>query len=103
MTTNSEATEQFEVLLKDALHATIMDSVGVVTILDDDDAWITKQNTSLRINTSPNPFKDAFTIQLQGSNLKQPVSVRVYDVSGRMIEERENISIGQSLRLGESV
>ena len=95
-----ETTEQFEVRLTKARNATIQDSVGVVTI-PDDDAQITKQVASLRIQASPNPAADAFTIQLQGANYKQPVSVRVYDVNGKLLEERTNISLGQSLRLGD--
>jgi uncharacterized delta-60 repeat protein len=95
-----EATEQFEVRLTKARNATIMDSVGVVTI-PDDDAQITKGDASLRIQASPNPAIAAFTIQLQGTNYKHLASVRVYDVSGRLLEERKNISIGQSLRLGD--
>jgi uncharacterized delta-60 repeat protein len=95
-----EATEQFEVRLTKARNVTIMDSVGVVTI-QDDDARITKQNASLRIQASPNPAAAAFTIQLQSTNYKQPASVRVYDVSGKLLEERKNISIGQSLPLGD--
>jgi len=96
-----EVTEQLEILLTKAWNATIKDSIGVVTILDDDNALTTKQNTTLRINATPNPSSDAFTIQLQGSNLKQQVSIRVYDISGRLLEEKENISIGQSLHLGD--
>ena len=98
----SEGTEQFEIVLSNAHNATIQDSVGVVTIVDDDNALIIKQQgNSLHIQASPNPSANAFTIQLQGSNLKQPISMRVYDVHGRLIEERNSITIGQSLRLGD--
>jgi len=106
-----EATEQFKVRLTNADNAAIEDSIGVVSITDDDNALITnigadnalitKQSTSLRVNASPNPSPGAFTIQLLGTNLKQQVRIRVYDISGRLIEERMNISIGQSLRLGD--
>src|SRR5205085_11307415 len=83
-----EPTEQFEVILRDPLNATIKDSIGIVTITDDDkalmaaqastaqqnDAQVTRQqNSSLRILSSPNPAANAFTIQLQGNNVKQPV------------------------------
>jgi uncharacterized delta-60 repeat protein len=96
-----EGTEQFEVLLTKAYNSTLQDSIGVVTITDDDHALITKQSTSLRMNASPNPSTGTFTVQLQGSNVKQPVSIRVYDINGRLLEQREHISIGQSLRLGD--
>jgi uncharacterized delta-60 repeat protein len=111
-----EPTEQFEVILRNAQHATIKDSIGIVTITDDDKALVTaqastaqqnnaqvsrQQNSSLRILSSPNPSANAFTIQLQGNNVKQPVNIRVYDIKGRLLEERMNISIGQSLSLGD--
>jgi hypothetical protein len=95
-----EGPEQFEVVLTDALNATIRDSVGVVTIVDDD-APITKQKDSLRINASPNPFVSTTTIQLQGGNDKEPVSIRLYDMSGRIIEERSNISTRQRFQLAD--
>ncbi len=111
-----EPTEQFEVLLSNPQNATLLDSIGIVTIKDDDKALITAQastalhsdaqltgqeSTSLHIHASPNPSANAFTIQLQGTNVKQPVSIRVYDISGRLLEKREHISIGQSLHLGD--
>ncbi len=97
-----EPTEQFEVLLSNPSNATLKDSIGIVTIKDDDKALITAQastalhsdaqvtgqeSTSLHINASPNPSANAFTIQLQGTNLKQQVSIRVYDISGRLLEQ----------------
>ncbi len=111
-----EPTEQFEVLLSNPQNATLLDSIAIVTIKDDDKASITaqastalhsdaqltgQQSTSLHIHASPNPSANAFTIQLQGTNLKQQVSIRVYDITGRLLEERENISIGQILPLGD--
>ncbi len=94
--------KQFEILLTNAQNASIQDSIGVVTIIDDYSAPIAKQNTSLRIHISPNPSASSFTVQLQsGTNLKEPASIRVYDISGRMIEQKENISIGQSIHLGD--
>jgi uncharacterized delta-60 repeat protein len=104
-----EPTEQFEVLLSNACHATIKDSIAIVTIKDDDCSLIAAQantsslqekSTPLSISASPNPSADAFTIQLHSTDLKQQVSIRVYDVSGRLMEEREHISIGQVLHLG---
>jgi hypothetical protein len=105
-----EPTEQFEVILRYPQHATIKDSIGIVTIKDDDCTLTTMQqssgqekvqiSTALSITASPNPSAGAFTVQLHGSNLKQQVSIRVYDVSGRLMEEREHISIGQVLHLG---
>ncbi|TKK65384.1 T9SS type A sorting domain-containing protein [Ilyomonas limi] len=95
-----EGNEEFEIVFTNALHATIEDSIGIVTILDNDNILITKQSTSLHIITSSNPSADGFTLQLLGNNLKQPVSIWVYDVSGRLVEERKKLFIGQSLRLG---
>jgi uncharacterized delta-60 repeat protein len=105
-----EATEQFEVILRDPLNATIKDSIGIVTITDDDCNLVTSQqssgqekaqtSTALSITASPNPSAGAFTVQLHSSDPKQQVSIRVYDVSGRLLETRTNLSIGQILHLG---
>jgi hypothetical protein len=106
-----EATEQFEVILRDPLNATINDSIGIVTITDDDCTLTTMQqssgqekaqtSTALSITASPNPSAGAFTVQLHSSDPKQQVSIRVYDVSGRLMGERKHISIGQILHLGD--
>ena len=96
-----EGDEQFDIVLSDAHNASIQDRKGVVTIMDDDGAPIAKQSSSLHINVSPNPSTNVFTIQLQGSNIKEQASVRVYDVSGRLLEQRNSIFIEQSLRLGD--
>ncbi|TKK68951.1 T9SS type A sorting domain-containing protein [Ilyomonas limi] len=97
-----EDDERFEIVLTNARDAAIKDSIGIVTILDNDNALIAKQQSaSLHINVNPNPATNTFTLQLQGSNLKQPVTVRVYDVSGRLVEQKNNIAIGQSLRFGD--
>jgi uncharacterized delta-60 repeat protein len=104
-----ESTEQFEVHLSSPQHATIKDSIGVVTIIDDDktvtlnedNALAAKQSTSLSIIAGPNPSADAFDIQLHSSDLKQLVSIRIYDVNGRLLEVREHLSIGQRLHLGD--
>jgi uncharacterized delta-60 repeat protein len=96
-----ESTEQFEVLLTKAYNATIQDSVAAVTITDND-ALITKQeSTSLHINVNPNPSAGTFTVHLLGTDYKQPVTLRVFDVLGRLIEERKNAGIGQRFRLGD--
>ena len=39
-----EGTEQFEIVLTKALYASIQDSIALVTIPDNDDAVITKQD-----------------------------------------------------------
>lgn len=96
-----EAAEQFEVLLTRSVNATIKDSAGIVTIIDDDAALIAKQNASLRVNAIPNPSANAFTVRMAGLNVTQPVNIRVYDITGRLIEERIKIGIGQMVRLGD--
>ena len=107
-----EPTEQFELHLSNPQNATIKDSIAVITIKDDDCSMIAAQtssssqqaaqlSTSLNITAGPNPSADAFTILLHGGDQIQPVSIRVYDVSGRLLEQREHLSIGQSLRLGD--
>jgi uncharacterized delta-60 repeat protein len=106
-----EPTEQFEMVLRNPQNATINDSIGIVTITDDDCTLTTIQqssgqekaqiSTALSITASPNPSADAFTIQLHSSDLKQQVSIRVYETGGKLLERREHLSIGQILHLGD--
>jgi len=94
----SEPTEQFGLRLSNACSATLRDSISIVTI-QDDDTLVISQNPSLHLTAGPNPFADAFTFQLQGSTTLS-ATIRVYNLNGRLIEQRDHLSTGQSLRLG---
>jgi N-acetylneuraminic acid mutarotase len=107
--TIKENIEQFQIQLKDPLYAGIKDGIGVVTIIDDDGstAEITtqpsqplEQSTSLRLQAFPNISEHAFTLKIEGSDEKSPVSMRVYDMSGRLMEAKTNLNIGQSIQIG---
>jgi len=111
-----ESIEQFQIQLKDPLYAGIKDSIGVVTIIDDDglaaestmqqsqsmqSSQPKEQSTSLRLQAFPNISGHAFTLKIEGSDEKSPVSMRVYDMSGRLMEVKANLNIGQSIQIGE--
>ncbi|WP_018614375.1 Calx-beta domain-containing protein [Segetibacter koreensis] len=94
-----ENNEQFAVLLTSSWNAAIKDSVAVVTIMDDD-TLVTGDDSSFHISVSPNPSNGAFAVQVQGHDYNQPLIVRVFDMSGRLIEQRTDTTLGQRFRLG---
>jgi hypothetical protein len=55
----------------------------------------------LEIAVHPNPTSSNYTIVVNSSNKKDRIMLQVYDVSGRMVEARNNINAGSTFRLGE--
>jgi len=55
----------------------------------------------LRVTASPNPSSTCFTLHISG-NPKEKITVTVTDAVGRILEQRSNLSNGQSLRLGDA-
>jgi uncharacterized repeat protein (TIGR03803 family) len=107
-----ESPENFTVNLSlnkpNAKKATISDGTGVVTILDGsgnrvstNNKDITALNQKLAIRALPNPSATYFTLVTQG-NIDQPISLNVYDMSGRLIETRYNLPANYSIPIGHS-
>lgn len=58
--------------------------------------------SELTISASPNPTTYSFNITVHSSNKNEKIAVRVVDVLGRAIENRNLINEGETFRLGES-
>ena len=48
----------------------------------------------------PNPTTSHFNVKLESSNITQPITLNVVDVSGKLIEVRKNLVAGQTFQLG---
>jgi hypothetical protein len=48
----------------------------------------------------PNPTTTHFNVKLESSNITQPMTLNVVDVSGKIIEVRKNLVAGQTFQLG---
>ncbi len=57
---------------------------------------------ALKAIASPNPTTTSFQITLKGGNPMQPVNMKVYNILGRQVEQRQNLQSGQSFRMGEN-
>jgi hypothetical protein len=108
--TVQENTEAFFVYLKDPINAGIADKKAVVTILDDDGLYVKSsnetelaggKNTALYIEVYPNPSRQTFNIKMHSSNNTGRVFIHVYDMSGKLVEERNNVNIMTSIQLGD--
>lgn len=56
---------------------------------------------ALKVTASPNPTTTSFLVSLKGGNPLQPVNMKVYNILGRQVEQRQNLQTGQSFRMGE--
>ena len=48
----------------------------------------------------PNPTTSHFNVKLESSNITQPITLNVVDVSGKLVEVRKNLVAGQTFQLG---
>jgi hypothetical protein len=107
-----ESPEKFTVKLSlnkaNAKKATISDNTGVVTILDGsgnslsaNKKDITGLNQKLTVRALPNPSATYFTLVTQG-NINLPISILVYDISGRIIETKYGLPANYSISIGHS-
>jgi hypothetical protein len=56
----------------------------------------------LSVIAYPNPSENQFTLKIESNNLKDKISVRVFDLYGRTIQTFTNLTAGQSLKIGEN-
>ena len=54
----------------------------------------------LTVKAYPNPSITQFTIQVKSDNIKDAISMKVYDIFGRVLETRTNLSAGQTIQIG---
>lgn len=57
---------------------------------------------ALKVIASPNPTASSFLITLKNGNPHQPVSLKVYSATGNIIEQRQQLQTGQSIRIGQN-
>ena len=55
------------------------------------------------VRVYPNPSTSYFTINIETSNTKDKISIRLIDVAGRVVEVRNNISGSQTLKMGNNL
>jgi hypothetical protein len=55
----------------------------------------------LKVTANPNPTTTHFWVTIKNGHPTQPVSMKVYSVSGGFIEQRLNLQSGQSFRIGQ--
>lgn len=59
------------------------------------------QVSSLITNLYPNPSAKYFTLTVKGSN-SEAIRIRVLDMQGQLIEQKDNLSPGQTFKFGDS-
>ncbi|TAL44402.1 MAG: CHRD domain-containing protein [Chitinophagaceae bacterium] len=61
------------------------------------------QEGNLYVSAFPNPSRSYFTVYIESNNITDKISVRLFDVNGRIVEVRNNVSGSQTLRLGNNL
>jgi hypothetical protein len=61
----------------------------------------TKPIEGLQVAAYPNPTSSNYTIQINAVNTKDRIKLQVFDVSGRIIETRNNVNAGSTFTLGD--
>ena len=58
---------------------------------------------STLVRVYPNPSTSYFTLNIETGNDKEKISVRLIDVTGRVMETRNNLSGSQVVRIGNNL
>jgi len=66
-----------------------------MVILNEND----EENITL-VRIYPNPSRSYFTVNIETTNEAEPISIRVVDIAGRVVEVKNKITGSQSLRIG---
>ena len=61
---------------------------------------VEQQTREKLIKIYPNPTASSFTIQLNHSQNQHKINLRVYDITGRLVEEKQNLAPGSILTIG---
>jgi hypothetical protein len=56
----------------------------------------------LEVGAYPNPTSSNYTIQVNAVNTKDRILLQVFDVSGRIVETRKNVTAGSTFALGDN-
>jgi hypothetical protein len=56
----------------------------------------------IRVNAMPNPTVSHFMLSVQSSDQRTPVSMKIFDINGRVVETRTGLSAGQSISVGHT-
>ncbi len=104
-----EPTENFTVQLSNAQNAGIAVGTGTVTIMDGP-APLTNRSVLPGKENSPdknfevkvfnNPSSNGFSIEFRSTN-DERMGLRVLDMTGRVVEQKENLRAGQLYRIGD--
>lgn len=57
----------------------------------------------LQVVTSPNPTNSFFRLQISGSNDFESVTIKISDITGRIIESRNKLAANQTLDIGRNL
>lgn len=58
---------------------------------------------SLKVKVLSNPSRNNFSINIQSLNTTEKVTVKLFDLSGRMVESRNNINAGEVITVGSQL
>ncbi len=87
----SEANETFTIVLSDPVNATIADSTGTITILDDDASVSNAEQKAIStirsIGLSPNPAQDKVNVVLKGYSGN--VVIQLSTAEGRILQQQK--------------
>ncbi|MES1222375.1 MAG: CHRD domain-containing protein, partial [Bacteroidota bacterium] len=61
------------------------------------------ENGATLIQVYPNPSRNYFTLNIETGNITDKISIRIIDVTGRVVEMRNNISGNQTLKVGNNL
>jgi hypothetical protein len=60
-------------------------------------------SNELLVKVQSNPSRNYFILQTQSNNTIQKINLRLYDISGRLLEVKNNIAAGSLVQMGKTL
>jgi uncharacterized delta-60 repeat protein len=109
----TENNEYFYINLTKPTNCLLGDVSGMITILDGGPANVSSRSSeagveqqlqveSMDVSAYPNPTQTNFRLRITTANKQERVIVKVFDVRGRLVETKTNITPNAIIQLGDS-
>jgi hypothetical protein len=83
-------------------HGDMLGKCGAQVFVQRPDLPVIADTKAMSIVAYPNPATNAFTLSFKTNNSSSIVSLKVYDLLGRIVERKENLRVNQNLQVGKN-
>jgi hypothetical protein len=94
------------ILLKTSSSITSSTSASAVAVIDTAvkrPAYVHTESPALTVKAYPNPSSYYFNVAVQGGSTNEPMTLRVIDFSGRLLQVKTGVTANNTLQIGQDL